>query len=59
MIAAGTRLDTEITRSNLTNGLETQGNSLPNLSASPWLSQSFSGGLLKWVSIGAGLRYTW
>lgn len=61
MIAAGTRLDTEITRSSLTNGLETKGNSLPNvadLSASLWLSQSFSGGLLKGVSIGAGLRYT-
>jgi len=61
LIAAGTRLDTEITKSSLTNGLETKGNSLPNvadLSGALWLEQSFSAGLLKGLSAGAGVRYT-
>lgn len=60
MVASYTYLDTEITKSSLTNNLETKGNRLPNVpqnAASLWLSYSFSESPLAGLTLGAGTRY--
>lgn len=61
LIAAYTHLDTEITKSSITNNLETKGNELPNVpddSASLWLSYGLHSGALNGLTLGAGVRHT-
>lgn len=61
LITAYAHLDTEITKSSLSSGLETKGNKLPNVaedSASVWLAQTINTGPLAGLSLGVGARYT-
>lgn len=59
-IASYAYLDTEITKSSITNNLETLGNRLPGVpehTAALWLSYALPNGALKGLTLGAGTRY--